>query len=59
MIRYTPLLLLLTIPFFGGTPLLGIPLWAWVSMGTTLFYAVVLILVIERKWDYFSGQNDA
>ena len=42
--------LLLTIPLFPSTPYAGVPLWAWVSLGMSAVYALVLIFHIEKDW---------
>jgi len=44
------LLLLLTLPLFPSTPYAGVPLWAWVSMGMSVLYALVLIYHIQTSW---------
>ena len=51
MLKFSPLLLLLTIPLLPATACLGLPLWAWASLGATLVYAIILILAIEYEWD--------
>jgi hypothetical protein len=51
MLKFSPLLLLLTIPFLPASAYLGLPFWAWASLGATLVYAIVLILAIEYEWD--------
>jgi hypothetical protein len=57
MLRFSPLLLLLTLPLLPSTPYAGLPLWAWASLGASFFYAVVLILAIENEWDEESSDE--
>lgn len=57
MFKLSILLLLLSIPFLSGKPYLGLPLWAWASLGATLLYAIVLILLIERRWKRQKGDE--
>lgn len=58
MFKYTPVLLLLSIPLLGGAPLIGLPLWVWGSLAATLLYGIVLIVVIEKRWDAFKEEED-
>lgn len=51
MLKFSPLLLLFTLPLLPATAYLGLPLWAWASLGATLAYALVLIFSIEYEWD--------
>lgn len=51
MLKFSPLLLLLTIPFLPATPYYGLPLWAWFSLGMSILYALVLIFAIQTEWD--------
>ncbi len=51
MLKFSPLLLLLTLPLLPSTPYLGLPLWVWASLGMSLVYAIVLIFAIETEWD--------
>mgnify|MGYP006909082146 CR=1 FL=1 len=46
--KYSPLLLLLTLPLFSSTPYAGVPLWALVSIAMTIIYAIVLIFVVDK-----------
>lgn len=50
LFKLSLVLLLLSVPLLYGTPYLGLPLWAWVSLGITLVYALSLILSITREW---------
>ncbi len=58
MIKLSFLLLFLTIPLLGGKPVWGVPLWVWGSLTLTLLYAVVLLFVIERRWDSLKESED-
>lgn len=58
MIKFSILLLFLTIPLLGGEPLFGVPLWVWGSLGATFLYALSLIFTIETKWDKLKESND-
>lgn len=58
MFKYSFLLLLLTLPLLGGEPLWGVPLWVYASLGATLFYALSLLLSIEREWERLKGEED-
>ena len=51
MIKLALLLLLLTVPLLSGTPWLGLPLWVWGSLGATLAFALVIVLLIEKRWE--------
>lgn len=44
-------LLFSTLPLLDATPYLGIPLWVYLSFGMTLLYVLLLIYLIEKKWD--------
>ena len=43
--------LCLTIPLFPSTPYAGVPLWAWISLGMSALYALILIVHIEKEWE--------
>ena len=58
MIKFSFLFLLLTIPLLSGKPLWGVPLWVWGSLGATIIYALILIFIIEMKWDDLKEHND-
>jgi len=45
------LFLLLTIPFFSSDVYYGVPLWVYISLSATIIYAILLILVIEKRWN--------
>jgi len=55
MYKLSLFLLLLTLPLFPATPYAGLPLWAWVSMGMSVLYAIVLIAHIQNNWDEDNG----
>ena len=42
--------LFMTIPFYPSTPYAGVPLWAWISIGMSIAYAIILIFHIEKEW---------
>ncbi len=44
------LALFLTLPLLPSTPYLGIPLWAWASIGMSLVYGLILIIRIDKEW---------
>ncbi len=50
LLRRSLILLLLTTPLLPGDAYLGMPLWAWCSLGFTLAYAFTLMLSISREW---------
>ncbi len=50
MLKFSFLLLILTIPFLNSDIYYGIPLWVYASLSATVIYAIVLIFVIEKKW---------
>ncbi len=61
--RFTPFwltfaLLGATLPLLGGSPVAGVPLWVWGSLGATLLYALLLGLTIETGWDLLKEQED-
>ena len=43
--------LFLTIPLLPSSSYTGLPLWAWASLGMSLIYALILILMIEKEWE--------
>ncbi len=43
--------LLLSTPLLPSTPYAGVPLWAWASLGMSVVYALILILMIEKEWE--------
>ncbi len=45
------LTLFLTLPLLPSTPYLGLPLWAWASVGMSLVYGLILIIRIETEWE--------
>ena len=45
------LILLFTIPLLSSTIYFGIPLWVYASLSATVIYAVVLIFIIEKRWN--------
>ncbi len=45
------LTLFLSLPLLPSTPYLGLPLWAWASVGMSLVYGLVLIIRIETEWE--------
>ncbi|WP_455755731.1 hypothetical protein [Sulfurimonas sp.] len=51
MYKFSFFLLLLTIPFLNSDIYFGVPLWVYASLGATTLYALVLIFVIEKKWN--------
>ncbi|MBN2815605.1 MAG: hypothetical protein JXQ67_02915 [Campylobacterales bacterium] len=58
MVKYSPFLLLLTIPFFSSQIYYGVPLWAYISLGATAFYALVLIFTIETKYQTLKEDDE-
>ncbi|MEA3372469.1 MAG: hypothetical protein U9Q62_02140 [Campylobacterota bacterium] len=54
MIKLSPFLLILTIPFLSGEPYAGLPLWGWGSLAGTVIYAITLIYAIEKRWDRYT-----
>jgi len=49
--KYAFIALFLTIPLLSSTPLFGVPLWVYGSLGATLLLAVIIIVVIEKEWE--------
>ncbi len=45
------LTLFLSLPLLPSTPYLGLPLWAWASVGMSLVYGLILIIRIETEWE--------
>ncbi|WP_373004259.1 hypothetical protein [Sulfurimonas sp.] len=58
MFKFSFFLLLLTIPFLNSDIYYGLPLWAYASLGATVIYAVVLIFIIEKKWNNLRDKHD-
>ncbi len=58
MFKFSFILLFLTIPFFSSDIYYGIPLWAYISLGITILYALSLIFVIEKKWHSLKEKHD-
>jgi len=58
MLKFSFFPLLLTIPFLNSDIYYGLPLWAYASLGATIFYAIVLIFIIEKKWNKLRDKND-
>jgi len=46
--------LILTLPILGERVIFGIPLWAISSLFFTLVYSIMLIIIIDKKWDDLS-----
>ena len=51
LLKLSPLLLFFTLPLFPATPYAGLPLWAWVSLGITVIYALILIISINKEFE--------
>ncbi len=51
MLRVSFVFLFLSLPLLPSTPYSGIPLWAWASLSMSLAYAIILIFVIQKRWD--------
>ncbi|MEA2098505.1 MAG: hypothetical protein U9P72_00060 [Campylobacterota bacterium] len=58
MFKFSFLLLLLTIPFLDSTIYFGLPLWVYTSLSATTLYALVLIFVIEKRWNRLKGRDE-
>ena len=58
MFKFSFFLLFLTIPFLNSDIYYGLPLWAYASLGATVIYAVVLIFIIEKKWNTLRDKNE-
>ena len=43
-----------TLPLLDSTPYFGIPLWVYLSFGMTLLYVVLLVFLLEKRWDALS-----
>ena len=56
MYKLSFVLLFFTLPLLPSTPYAGLPLWAWASLLSSLFYALILIFAIETEWD--EGSSD-
>ncbi len=51
MFKYAFIALFLTIPLLSSTPLFGVPLWVYGSLGATVALALLIIVTIEKEWD--------
>jgi len=58
MLKFSFLLLILTIPFLNSDIYYGVPLWAYASLGATILYAGVLIFIIEKKWHSLKDRHE-
>ncbi|EDZ61484.1 hypothetical protein SMGD1_2358 [Sulfurimonas gotlandica GD1] len=58
MFKFSFLLLFLTIPFLNSDIYYGLPLWVYASLSATVIYAIVLIFVIEKRWNKLRDKND-
>jgi len=58
MYKLSFVFLFLTLPFFGTTPLWGIPLWVYGSLTATFLYALSLIYTIEKNYDTLKEDHD-
>ncbi len=58
MLKFSFILLFLTIPFLSSDVYYGVPLWAYTSLGFTVLYALSLVYVIEKKWSDLKGKHE-
>jgi len=58
MFKFSFLLLILTIPFLNSNIYYGIPLWVYASLSATVIYAIVLIFIIEKKWNSLKDTHE-
>jgi hypothetical protein len=58
MIKLSFFILLLTIPLLDGTPFMGVPMWVYGSLAATVIYGIMLIIIIERRWDDLKDDHD-
>ena len=58
MLKLSFLLLLLTIPFLNSDIYFGVPFWVYTSLGATIAYALVLIFIIEKRWNRLRDKHD-
>ncbi len=58
MFKFSFLLLFLTIPFFSSEIYYGVPFWVYASLGVTFVYALVLIFVIEKRWNSLKDRHE-
>ena len=58
MFKFSFILLLLTIPFLNSDIYYGVPLWVYASLGATTIYAVVLIFIIEKRWNRLKENHE-
>ncbi|MEN8302873.1 MAG: hypothetical protein ABFQ64_02230 [Campylobacterota bacterium] len=58
MFKFSFVLLILTIPFLSSNIYYGIPLWVYASLSATVIYAVVLIFIIEKKWNSLKDTHE-
>jgi len=56
MYKLSLIFLLFTLPLLPSTAYFAIPLWAWVSVGISILYALTLILAVEKEWN--DGSSD-
>ncbi len=57
MLKFSFILLFFTIPFLNSDVYYGVPAWVYASLAFTVLYALVLIYVIEKKWDTLKGEH--
>ncbi|MBU0721002.1 hypothetical protein KJ877_06630 [bacterium] len=58
MLKYSFVLLLLSIPFLNSDIYYGIPLWVYASLLATIVYALVLIFIIEKRWKNLKDRHE-
>lgn len=58
MFKFSFLLLFLTIPFLSSDVYYGLPFWVYTSLAATILYAILLIFVIEKKWNRLKDKNE-
>ena len=58
MLKFSFVLLFLSIPFLSSDVYYGVPLWAYASIGFTVLYALALVYLIEKKWNTLKGEHE-
>lgn len=51
MLRVSFVFLFSSLPLLPSTSYAGVPLWAWASLSMSLAYAIILIFIIQKRWD--------
>ena len=58
MLKLSMILLLLSTPLLTSSIFFGLPLWVYGSLGATLLYALVLVFLIEKRWNHLKESHE-